>query len=72
MSNLNSYTHAMAIDPTTGKPMPKNEVTLAGSYIRLSTEPKPTAADGVKDGDDLLLVDTKEVFIYYKGTWYLQ
>jgi hypothetical protein len=45
-------------------------VLLAGSHIRLSTEPKPT--DGVKDGDDLLLVDTKEVYIFYKGTWYLQ
>jgi hypothetical protein len=44
----------------------------SGSYVRLSTEPKPTAADGVKDGNDLLLVDTKQVYIFYKGTWYLQ
>lgn len=45
-------------------------VKQTGSYVRLSTEPKPT--NGIKDGDDLLLVDTKEVFIFYKGTWYLQ
>jgi hypothetical protein len=28
---LNQYQHAMAMDPTSGKPMPKSEVTLAGS-----------------------------------------
>lgn len=47
-------------------------VYQSGSYVRLSTEPKPTSADGVNDGDDLLIVDTKDVYIYYKGTWYLQ
>jgi hypothetical protein len=56
-----------------GKGNPITDVYVKGSYYRLSTETKPTAADdGVGDGDDLLLVDTKEVFIYYKGTWYLQ
>jgi hypothetical protein len=30
--NLKSYANAMAIDPETGKPMPKNAVTLTGSY----------------------------------------
>jgi hypothetical protein len=44
----------------------------AGSFVRLNAELKPTAADGAKDGDDLLIVDTGEVYIYYKGTWYLQ
>jgi hypothetical protein len=45
---------------------------IRGSFFRLSSETKPTSADGVKDGDDLLIVDTKDVYIYYKGTWYLQ
>lgn len=45
---------------------------LTGSHVRLSTEPKPTVADGAKDGDDLILVDTKQVYIFYNGTWYLQ
>lgn len=62
---------AMALDAD-GKVMEKVSAKLAGSYVRLSTEPKPTAADGVGDGDDLLLVDTKQVYIFYKGTWYLQ
>ena len=50
----------------------KNAARSAGSFVRLSTEPKPTVADGARDGDDLLLVDTGAVYIYYKGTWYLQ
>jgi hypothetical protein len=41
--------------------------TLTGSFVRLSTEPKPTT--GVQDGNDLLEVDTGKVFVYYSGTW---
>jgi hypothetical protein len=43
-----------------------------GSFVILSTEPKPTSDDGAKDGDDLLIVDTKDVYIFYQGVWYLQ
>lgn len=42
---------------------------LTGSYVRLSTEAKPTEADGVKDGNDLLEIDTKKVFVFYQGEW---
>jgi hypothetical protein len=66
------YLQAMDKDPVTGRPMPKTSTRLVGSWIRLAAEAKPTAADGVQDGDDLLLVDTKESFIFYKGTWYAQ
>jgi hypothetical protein len=66
------YMQAMDKDPITGRPMPKTATRLVGSWVRLAAEAKPTAADGVQDGDDLLLVDTKAVYIYYKGTWYLQ
>ncbi|MDF2854227.1 MAG: hypothetical protein K0Q87_78 [Neobacillus sp.] len=44
-------------------------VSLTGSYTRLSTEPKPTVSDGAKDGNDLLLVDTGQVFVFYQGVW---
>jgi len=49
-------------------------VTLSGSYVRLSTEPLPTVADGVKDGNDLLVVDpadknNNKVYIYRTGAW---
>lgn len=47
-------------------------VKFTGSFIRLAAEPKPTMGDGAQDGDDLLLVDSKEVYIFYKGVWYLQ
>ncbi len=44
---------------------------LTGSYVRLSAEPKPTPEiDGVNDGNTLMLVDTGQVFKYYKGEWY--
>jgi hypothetical protein len=66
------YLQAMDKDPITGKPMPKVLSRAAGSFYRLAAEPKPTSADGVQDGDDLLLVDTKETFIFYKGVWYAQ
>lgn len=46
-----------------------SEISLSGSYTRLSTEPKPTASDGVVDGNDLLEVDTGRVFVFYKGVW---
>lgn len=38
--------------------------------VNLSTDAKPTA--GVQDGTTLYWVDTKQFFIYYKGTWYEQ
>lgn len=44
-------------------------VQLSGSYVKLSTEPKPTAAQGAVDGNDLLEVDTGKVFVFYAGTW---
>lgn len=50
----------------------KYSARTPGSFVRLSSEQKPTAADGAKDGDDLLIVDNGEVYIFYKGTWYLQ
>jgi len=67
------YMQAMELDKKTGKPMPKTATKLTGSFYRLAAEPKPTVVDdGVEDGDDLLIVDTGEVHIFYKGTWYLQ
>jgi hypothetical protein len=45
------------------------KVEVQGSYVRLSTETNPTEVDGVKDGDDLLEVDTGKVFIFYSGEW---
>lgn len=50
-------------------------ITLTGSYVRLSTEPLPTPeADGVKDGNDLLVIDptdkrNNKVYIYRTGAW---
>ena len=50
-------------------------VQLSGSYVRLSTEPLPTPeADGVKDGNDLLVIDpadkrNNKVYIYRTGVW---
>lgn len=38
--------------------------------VGLSTEEKPTA--GVEDGTTYYTVDTQELYIYYKGTWYNQ
>lgn len=38
--------------------------------VGLSSEEKPT--EGLQDGSTLYLVDTKQFFIYYKGTWYEQ
>ena len=46
-----------------------------GSYVRLSTETLPTAeADGVKDGNDLLVIDVvdknnNKVYVYRTGAW---
>jgi hypothetical protein len=71
-NEFQTYPQAMKRDPETGKPMPKVATRLTGTFVRLANEPKPTTADGVEDGDDLLLVDTKEVYIYYKGAWYVQ
>lgn len=38
------------------------------NYIGKSTEEKPIA--GVKDGESLYLVDTKEAFVFYDGEWW--
>jgi hypothetical protein len=56
------------IDPS------QNDVQLTGSYVRLSTEPLPTVADGVQDGNDLLVVDpadknNNKVYVYRTGAW---
>lgn len=40
------------------------------SIVQLSTEENPTK--GLQDGSLLYYVDTKQIFIYYKGTWYEQ
>ncbi|WP_127485901.1 hypothetical protein [Neobacillus mesonae] len=59
-------------DDTTFEQISQNNplpTVQTGSYVRLSTEPKPTKSDGVKDGNDLLLVDTGQVFVFYKDVW---
>ena len=38
------------------------------NYIGKSTEQKPTY--GVKPGETLYLVDTKQIFIFYDGQWW--
>lgn len=38
-------------------------------YLRLSSEGKP---EPVVDGSSLYEVDTQKLYLYYKGTWYLQ
>lgn len=38
-------------------------------YLRLSSEDKP---EPVVDGSTLYEVNTQKLYIYYKGTWYLQ
>lgn len=38
--------------------------------VGLSTEDKPTT--GIEDGTTYYTVDTQELYIYYKGTWYNQ
>lgn len=61
--------YTSARDRGDGKPV--TDVHLTGSYTRLSTEPKPTAAaDRVKDGNSLTLVDTGQVFKYYQSKWW--
>lgn len=38
-------------------------------YLILSSEDKP---EPVVDGSTVYEVDTQKLYIYYKGTWYLQ
>lgn len=38
------------------------------NYIGKSTEQKPT--DGVKPGETLYLVDTKQILIFHDGQWW--
>lgn len=40
-------------------------VTLSGTFVRLSTQEKPTG----KEGDILLLYDTKQVFVHDGADW---
>lgn len=39
-------------------------------FVGLSTDTKPTAQ--VEDGSTFYTVDTQELYVYYKGDWYLQ
>lgn len=41
------------------------KVQLSGTFVRLSTEPKPSGSEG----DSLLLYDTKQVFIHDGTDW---
>lgn len=49
-----------------------NNDEKTNTFMKLSGEVKPTSIDGARDGDGLLLIDTKDIYIFYKGTWYLQ
>lgn len=40
-------------------------------FVGLSTEEKPMN-ENIKDGSTYYTVDTHELFVYYKGTWYNQ
>ena len=40
-------------------------VSINGTFVRLSTEPKPSG----REGDTLLLYDTKQVFIHDGTDW---
>jgi len=41
------------------------KVQLSGTFVRLSTEPRPSG----REGDTLLLYDTKQVFIHDGTDW---
>ena len=41
------------------------KVQLSGTFVRLSTQQKPTG----KEGDTLLLYDTKQVFVHDGAEW---
>lgn len=41
------------------------KVQVSGTFVRLSTEPKPSGSEG----DSLLLYDTKQVFIHDGADW---
>ena len=41
------------------------KVQLSGTFVRLSTEPRPSGSEG----DTLLLYDTKQVFIHDGTEW---
>ena len=40
-------------------------------YLRLEDESKPNATE-VADGSTCYIVDTGDLYVAYKGTWYLQ
>lgn len=40
-------------------------------YLRLEAEDKPSAS-AVADGSTCYIVDTGDLYLAYKGTWYLQ
>lgn len=44
-------------------------VSVNGSYVRASTDPKPTVAEGAREGDTLYLWDTGEAFIHDGTNW---
>jgi len=43
----------------------EQKVQLSGTFVRLSTEPRPSG----REGDTLLLYDTKQVFIHDGTDW---
>lgn len=47
-------------------------VNETSTFYRLASENKPSDKDGVSEGDNLIIVDTKDIYIFYKGVWYLQ
>lgn len=38
-------------------------------FVRLENESKPDG-ENINDGSTCYIIDTAELFIYYKGTWY--
>lgn len=53
-------------DPSQNKFVPyEAKVQLSGTFVRLSTQPKPPG----KEGDTLLLYDTKQVFVHDGIDW---
>ena len=38
-------------------------------FVRLENEPMPDS-ENINDGSTCYIIDTAELYIYYKGTWY--
>lgn len=47
------------------------EYNFRYDYLRLEAESKPEAS-AVADGSTCYIVDTGDLYLAYKGTWYLQ